>query len=242
MITTACGHTYHYGCVAAHMPMACPQCRAMISLGESVIQGEDSNVDEAIEDMMNIDEGMTAEPTTAQIPRPEICPVDVLPLCCPHLRGGPGGGGVDVDMRSMRYHAQRLPNGEYVDTWLCYGCGFDMSRHEISHLLTCERTRCLSSHGWQAVVVDMKISPPAVVGRSCVVALDTHLQPIPCDEPYVRYDMFTYDGAAAITIDSGDDDDDDPMVDEFNQLRDMVQQHRDEDFAELERLVSGWGE
>ena len=202
---------------------------------------------------MNIDEGMTAGPTAAQIPRPAICPDDVLPLCCPHLRGGPGGGGVDEAMRSMRYHALRLQNGGYLDTWMCYACGLDISRDDISQYLDVPRSRCLGDHGWQAVMLDMRLAPPAVVGSTCVIPVDTFLQPLRCDEPIVTHDAVNCGASltqlevnssgpqsqAVVEVVTVDDDHEDDAMDE---LRDLVQQHRDEDFAELQRLVWGWSD
>ena len=174
-------------------------------------------------------------------------PGDVLPLCYKQML--PGGG--HTDFRSMRWHADPYGN----DTWHCYGCSRDVTRLELEALtngLVQWPPQCFDC-GPQAVVVDMKSTPPTIAGCTCFRRTDTYLQPIACwrimaggsgdavgyvassDDITGIDEIRSIDGIEVASSDDGLDG-----IDGIEELRSMVQQHQDDDVRTLATLAAGW--
>ena len=120
-----------------------------------------------------------------------------------------------------------------MDSWHCYGCSRDVTRQQLEAItagLIQWPPQCFDC-GPQAVVVDMKLTPPTIAGCTCFRHTDTYLQPIACLTPW--YSAVDVEVASSS---NGDLDD----IEGIEELRSMVQQHQDDDVRELETLAAGW--
>ena len=243
IITGPCGHSWHGNCIAVHMPMPCPVCRAWLT-PENCIADEFIQWDGPSPDEMAMDD--------ASVVAEQSVPMDVLPMCCCHMQPG---GALHTSLRSMRYHAQEIfqsagwPGGQrrFLDTWHCYGCSRDVSRPEVDSVINStigHHDRQCPQCGPKATVINMRTSPPALEGYVCFRPTDTYLQPVRCELLSPWDDSFL--GGADVDVDVGimdvasSDGSDVGGTDGMEDLRAMVQRHRDDDYRELQQLAAGW--
>ena len=169
-------------------------------------------------------------------------------------------GAFDTSLRSMRYHAQEIfqpagwPGGKRrsLDTWHCYGRSRDVSRPELDSAMAStigHHDRQCPQCGPKATVINMRTSPPAAAGYVCFRRTDTYLQPVRCEllSPWgdsfvggAEVDVGGIDVASSSDGTAGADGSDVSGIDGMEDLRAMVQRHREDDYRELRELAGGW--
>ena len=173
--TRECGHAMHWACVARHVPMSCPVCRAAWTIGDSqraatlCVHGRPIPASPP--------RGFVRSPL--QPYRPQLHPFDVMLLCCEH-RGGPPNFA-RLNERSMHYSPSQINTAgglEWHDAWICYTCNREVSRARLLVATSLSYQYC-PVHGMCATVFDM-CAGAAVVTQACIQQCGSHVQTIPC--------------------------------------------------------------